>query len=107
MVTSMNSRQANVSTTTITIKKRITNSGDDSDKHSKIGLGSKMAVIQLQQANDSDNDQYGFGPSGKNNKFRYNKMNISLTNLLRTAKGVHVSKKKTWHLFIFWPISLD
>ena len=44
-----------------------------------------MAVIRLQQANDDNNDQSGFGPGGKNDEFEYDKMNISLTHLLRTA----------------------
>ena len=43
-----------------------------------------MAVIRLQQAND-DNDQSRFGPGSKNDEFGYDKMNISLTHLLRTA----------------------
>ena len=44
-----------------------------------------MAVIRLQQANDDNNDQSGFSPGGKNDEFGYDKMNISLTHLLRTA----------------------
>ena len=44
-----------------------------------------MSVIRLQQANDDNNDQSGFGPGGKNDEFGYDKMNISLTHLLRTA----------------------
>ena len=44
-----------------------------------------MAVIRLQQANNDDNDQSRFGPGGKNNEFGFDKMNISLTHLLRTA----------------------
>ena len=44
-----------------------------------------MAVIRLQQANNDDNDQSRFGLGGKNNEFGFDKMNISLTHLLRTA----------------------
>ena len=60
-----------------------------------------MAVIRLQRANNDDKDQSRFGPGGKNNEFGYDKMNISLTHLLRTVSvcvEINITSNNTYRI---------